>query len=264
MFKKIGLFLMGLLVTVFIATAPISSAQAAITYTVQPGDSLYLIGQKYGVSAAQLQQANGISGTTIYVGQKIYIPTGSSNGGQGIHTVVKGDTLYLIGQKYGVSYQEIQRLNNLGSSSIYPGQQLRIPTANASDRGSVSRSTNSVSNGELDLLARLITAEAQGESYTTQVAVGSVVLNRVKHKDFANTISGVIYEKSYGYYQFTPVMNGYINKPATDSARRAAQDAVNGWDPTKGAIYFFESDVTNTWLQSRPFAAKIGAFTFTY
>nr|WP_204615759.1 LysM peptidoglycan-binding domain-containing protein [Desulforadius tongensis] len=230
---------------------------AAATYTVQPGDSLYLIGKRYGVAVSQLQQANGIKGTTIYVGQKLTIPDGT---GGSVHTVKKGETLYLIGQKYGVSYKTIMRVNNLSSEVIYPGQKLRIPGSTAANRGSVNRP----SAGEMDLLARLISAEAQGESYKTQVAVGSVVLNRVKHENFPRTITGVIYDKSYGYYQFTPVMNGYINNPATSSARKAAEDAVNGWDPTNGALYFFESDVKNPWLQSRPFAAKIGAFTFTY
>lgn len=256
MFKKIGFILMGLLVTVFIASAPISSAEATTTYTVQRGDSLYFIGLKHGVSTAQIQQANGI-GTMIYPGQKLTIPTSSNNGGQGVYTVYKGDTLYLIAKKYGVSTQELQRLNNLSSSAIYPGQTLRIPTT-STDRGSVTRPAGNFSSSDMDLLARIISAEAQGEGYTTQVAVGAVILNRIGHKDFPNTIAGVVYEKSYGYYQFTPVENGFINKPATDSARRAAQDAVNGWDPSNGAIYFFESDVTNKWLQSRPFAAKMG------
>ncbi|MBO8138621.1 MAG: LysM peptidoglycan-binding domain-containing protein [Desulfotomaculum sp.] len=234
---------------------PVKDASAATTYTVQPGDSLYLISNKYGVSVSQLKQVNGLNSNVIYVGQKLTIPSSGSK----MYKVVKGDTLYLIGKKFGVSYKEIMRANNLSSTVIYPGQQLRIPTSLA-DRSNVNRP----SEREMDLLARLISAEAQGESYKTQVAVGAVVLNRVEHKDFPNTIAGVIYDRSYGYYQFTPVMNGFINNPATESAKRAARDAVNGWDPTNGAIYFFESDVKNTWLQSRPFAAKIGAFTFTY
>lgn len=259
MFKKIGLYLMGLAVSVLLV-APM--AEAAINYTVQPGDSLYLIGQRYGVNAWQLQQANGLTGTTIYPGQSLVIP--SSVDGQGTYTVTKGDTLFIIGTKYGVSYQEIMRLNNLSSTVIYPGQQLRIPVATTSSRGATYSTVGHVSASDLDLLARLITAEAQGEPYLAQVAVGAVVLNRVKHSDFPNTIAGVIYDTSYGYYQFTPVMNGYINRPATESAKRAAQDAINGWDPSNGAVYFFESDVRNSWLQSKPVAAQIGAFTFTY
>lgn len=261
MFKKIGLYLMGLAVAVLLVV-PVVQAEAASNYTVKPGDSLYIIGNKYGVSAWQLQQANGLANTTIYVGQNLVIPT--TAGGQGVYTVVKGDSLYTIATKHGVSHQELMRLNNLSNSIIYPGQQLRIPVAATTDRGAVNRATVNVATSDLDLLARLISSEAQGESYQAQVAVGAVVLNRVKHHDFPNTIAGVIYDKSHGYYQFTPVLNGYINRPATESSKKAAQDAVNGWDPTNGAVYFFESDVSNSWLQSKPFAARIGAFTFTY
>lgn len=261
MLKRIGLYLMGLAVAVLLV-APVVQAEAATNYTVQGGDSLYLIGNKYGVSAWQLQQANGLDSANIYAGQNLVIPT--ATGGQGSYTVAQGDSLYTIATKHGVSYQEIMRLNNLSSWLIYPGQQLRIPVATTTDRGAVERPTGNVSNSDLELLARLISSEAQGESYQAQVAVGAVVLNRVKHSDFPNTIAGVIYDQSHGYYQFTPVMNGFINRPATESATRAAQDAINGWDPTNGAVYFFESDVSNGWLQSKPFAAQIGAFTFTY
>ncbi len=253
--KKIGLFFAGF-VFMLLLSASAGYAEAA-SYTVQRGDSLYLIGQKYSVSASQIQQANGLTSTTIYAGQKLIIPAAN------VYTVQKGDSLYFIGQKYGVSYQEIMRENGLSSTAIYPGQQLRIPGAATADRGSTGRETT-ISSSDLDLLARLISAEAQGEPYTAQVAVGAVVLNRVANKDFPNSISGVIYQKSYGYYQFTPVENGFIYNSATNSAYNAAQDAFSGQDPTNGAIYFFESDVTNQWLQSRPFAAKIGAFTFTY
>ncbi|MTI79509.1 MAG: LysM peptidoglycan-binding domain-containing protein [Firmicutes bacterium] len=235
---------------------PTENAEAASTYTVQPGDSLYLIGKQYGVTASQLKQTNGLSGNTIYVGQRLTIPGGNS----GVHTVSKGETLFLIGKNYGVSYLEIMRTNNLNTAEIYPGQKLRIPAVSTTSRSSLNR----ISASDMDLLARLVSSEAQGESYKTQVAVGAVVLNRVDHNDFPSTIPGVVYDKSYGYYQFTPVLNGFINNPATNSSKKAAQDAVNGWDPTNGAIYFFESDVTNTWLQSKPLAARIGAFTFTY
>ncbi len=262
--RKIGLFFAGCMFSLLL-TVPVSGIEAATVYTVQKGDSLYLIGQKFGVSAAQIQQANGLSSSMIYPGQKLSIPGTSSS--SGVYTVQKGDSLYLIGKKYGLSYQEIMRANNLNSTLIYPGQQLRIPAGTTADRGAVNRTASAPANvaaNEFELLARLINAEAGGEPYTAQVAVGAVVLNRVSHPSFPNSISEVIYQKSDGFYQFTPVQNGYINVPPTDSARRAAQDAINGWDPTNGAIYFFESDVTNKWLQSRPFAAKIGAFTFTY
>lgn len=244
---------------------PVTDAEASTTHTVQRGESLWLIGNKYGVTVAQLQQTNGISGTTIYVGQRLVIPGGASTN-SGVHTVVRGDTLFLIGQRYGVSHQEIMRLNNLSSATIYPGQTLRIPAAAGTtvSRSTVRPNASNISAADLDLLARIISAEAQGEPYLAQVAVGAVVLNRVAHKDFPNTIHRVVYERTNGIYQFSPVQNGWINKPATESSRRAAVDALNGWDPTNGAIYFFESWVTNKFLVSRPVATRIGAFTFAY
>jgi len=117
---------------------------------------------------------------------------------------------------------------------------------------------------DLDLLARLITAEADNQPYVAKVAVGAVVVNRVKDSRFPNTISGVIYDKSYGYYQFTPVMNGMINKPASQEALRAAYDALNGVDPTNGALYFFDNTATNKWLWSKPIALRSGIMVFAY
>ncbi|MTI81377.1 MAG: LysM peptidoglycan-binding domain-containing protein [Firmicutes bacterium] len=264
--RNIGLFFAGLIAALFI-TIPLNNAEAATSYTVQKGDSLYLIGKAYGVSVEELQQANDITGTVIYVGQALTIPTADNNN---IHTVVEGDTLYLIGVEYGVDYQEIIRLNNLNSTEIYPGQQLRLPSTDITSRGNATTtptepSTGDVSPEEFDLFARIISAEAQGEPYNAQVAVGAVVLNRVASADFPNTITDVIYEKSYGFYQFSPVENGFINTPATDSAINAAKDALSGNDPTNGAIYFFETAVTtNKFLLARPVATQIGAFTFSY
>jgi spore germination cell wall hydrolase CwlJ-like protein len=111
----------------------------------------------------------------------------------------------------------------------------------------------------------LITAEADSESYLTKVAVGAVVLNRVRSGIFPNSIPGVIYQvDETGSYQFEPVLNGWINRPASEEARRAALDALNGVDPTNGALYFFESWVPNSWLQSRPVSLILDSFTFTY
>ena len=114
------------------------------------------------------------------------------------------------------------------------------------------------------MLARLITAEAQGEEYNAKVAVGAVVLNRVKSDTFANTIKDVIYEKINGYYQFTPVLNGWINKPANEDCIKAAKEALSGIDPTNGALFYFDDSTTNQWLLSRPVSVKIDNMIYTY
>ena len=125
---------------------------------------------------------------------------------------------------------------------------------------SSTNSSSSTSNSsDLNLLARLIYGEARGESYTGQVAVGAVVLNRVKHSSFPNTISGVIYQSG----AFDVVADGQINMTPNQTAINAARDALNGWDPSYGAIYYFNPNTaTNKWIWSRPHTVTIGSHRF--
>ncbi len=114
---------------------------------------------------------------------------------------------------------------------------------------------------DVQLLARAINGEARGETYEGQVAVGAVILNRVKNSSFPNTIAGVIYEPG----AFTAVSDGQINVPIEESSTvvKAAQDALNGWDPTGGAIYYFNPNTaTNSWIWSRPLIKTIGKHRF--
>lgn len=117
---------------------------------------------------------------------------------------------------------------------------------------------------DLDLLARLITAEAQGEPFEAQVAVGAVVMNRVKSSDWPNTIKGVIYQKIGEYYQFTPVVNGWINKPAQPEAIEAAKAAMKGSDPTNGAQFYYDDKCTNEWILAKPVSLRVGHMIFAY
>lgn len=124
---------------------------------------------------------------------------------------------------------------------------------------SSSSSNSSSYNSNLNLLARLIYGEARGESYTGQVAVGAVVMNRVRSSSFPNTISGVIYQSG----AFDVVKDGQINLSPDSTAKKAAQDALNGWDPTYGAIYYFNpATATNKWIWSRPMTVTIGKHRF--
>lgn len=114
---------------------------------------------------------------------------------------------------------------------------------------------------DLQLLARCVNGEARGESYTGQVAVAAVILNRVKHPSFPNTISGVIYQKG----AFTATVDGQINVPisADSSVYKACRDAMNGWDPTDGAIYYYNPQkTTNSWIYSREVVKVIGSHRF--
>ena len=114
---------------------------------------------------------------------------------------------------------------------------------------------------DIQLMARAINGEARGEPYEGQVAVGAVILNRVKSSQFPNTIAGVIYQPG----AFTAVSDGQINAPIDEGSTvyKAAQDAMNGWDPTGGCIYYFNpSTATNKWIWSRPLVKTIGKHRF--
>lgn len=122
-----------------------------------------------------------------------------------------------------------------------------------------SNSSNSTSNSDLNLLARAVYSEARGEPYVGQVAVAAVVLNRVKNSSFPNTISGVIYQPG----AFTAVADGQINLTPNQTAYNAARDALNGWDPSYGSIYYFNPNTaTSAWIWSRPHVITIGRHRF--
>jgi N-acetylmuramoyl-L-alanine amidase len=123
----------------------------------------------------------------------------------------------------------------------------------------ISTKAASSQSNNVNLLARLISAEARGEPYVGQVAVGAVVLNRVEHPSFPNSISGVIYQSG----AFSCVTDGQFDQPVAESAYRAARDALNGWDPSGGAIYYFNpSTATSKWIWSRPLILTIGKHRF--
>lgn len=122
-----------------------------------------------------------------------------------------------------------------------------------------SSSSNSTNTSDLNLLARVVYGEARGEPYTGQVAVAAVVLNRVRNSSFPNTISGVVYQSG----AFTAVSDGQINLTPNTTAYNAARDALNGWDPSGGAIYYFNPNTaTNAWIWSRPHIVTIGKHRF--
>lgn len=117
----------------------------------------------------------------------------------------------------------------------------------------------SATENNVYLLARIISAEARGEPYSGQVAVGAVILNRIEHPSFPDTLSGVIYQNG----AFTAIVDGQFNQPIADSAYRAARDALNGQDPSGGAIYYYNPDKTsNQWMRSRPVIKRIGSHLF--
>ena len=158
----------------------------------------------------------------------------------------------IYGAKTEAAVKRFQRNNGLTPDGI-------AGSATLAKIGISSQTTQTSSNNNVRLLAMLISGEARGETYEGQVAVGAVVLNRVKHSSFPNSIAGVIYQNG----AFTAVDDGQINMSPTDSCIKAARDALNGWDPSGGAIYYYNPvTATNQWIRSRPVIKKIGKHVF--
>ena len=166
-----------------------------------------------------------------------------------------GDIDGIYGPKTEEAVKYFQRKNGLTVDGVVGPATLRaLGMSTTGGETPASSQSNSV-----ELLARVISAEARGEPYSGQVAVGAVILNRVEHPSFPNTIAGVIYQPG----AFTCMVDGQFNEPVADSAYRAARDALNGADPSGGAIYYFNPDTaTSAWIWSRPLITVIGKHRF--
>ena len=163
----------------------------------------------------------------------------------------------IYGSQTVSAVKRFQQKNGLQVDGIAGPKTLSAMGITSSSSGTSGSSSSNSS--DVNLLARLIYGEARGESYTGQVAVGAVVMNRVRSSKFPNTISGVIYQSG----AFDAVSDGQINLTPDSTAKKAAQDAINGWDPTYGAIYYFNPNTaTNKWIWSRPMTVTIGKHRF--
>ncbi len=169
----------------------------------------------------------------------------------------KGTVDGIYGTKTRSAVIKFQKKHNVTADGVCGPVTLELiglPTGKDTSSGN-----NGYSSSDYQLLARLISAEARGEPYIGQVAVGAVVLNRVEHPSFPNSISGVIYQKN----AFTCINDGQFDKPVADSAYSAARDVLNGMDPSGGAIYYFNpSTATSKWIWSRPLIKTIGKHRF--
>lgn len=163
------------------------------------------------------------------------------------------------GSKTKAAVVYFQKKNGLTADGVVGTATLRaLGIASKSGTGGQG-GYGSYSSSDYNLLARVISAEARGEPYVGQVAVGAVILNRVEHPSFPNTIAGVIYQPG----AFTCLKDGQFNQPISSSAFRAAQDALNGWDPSNGAIYYYNPQTaTSGWIWSRPVLLTIGKHKF--
>lgn len=258
----------------FLSLTLSSQTAMAASYTVKPKDSLYKISVLFKTTVSTIKKTNRLKSNNITPGQKIQLNAKT-------YTVKKGDTLSKIAKKYKISLAKLKKANNKKNNLIKPGQKLLLPGIKTASKTSTPVSAKSLqapaaaskmtasskdvityTESELDLLARLITAEATGQPYKAMVGVGAVVINRVQSKEWPDNISEVINHVAGGYYQFTPVKNGYIKKPASALAVKAAKAALNGSDPSNDAMFYFDDSSTNNWLWSKPITARYGAMVF--
>lgn len=171
----------------------------------------------------------------------------------------KGSVDGIFGSKTREAVKYFQRKNGLTPDGIVGNKTLKALGMPTSSSSSSSSQSGTYSDADVQLLARLIYGEARGESYVGQVAVGAVVMNRIKSASFPNSMSGVIYQS----YAFTAVADGQINLTPNATARKAAQDAINGWDPTNGALYYYNpATATSSWIFSRQTTITIGNHVF--
>ena len=159
-----------------------------------------------------------------------------------------------------LSVKGFQRKNGLSVDGIAGNATLAALGINPNQVSPPSNpGGSSANNQDVLLLARLINGEARGEPYEGQVAVGAVVLNRVRDSRFPSTIAGVIYQPG----AFTAIVDGQINAQLQDTSMKAAKDALNGWDPSDGAVYYFNpATATSSWIWSRPLIKVIGKHRF--
>lgn len=162
----------------------------------------------------------------------------------------------IYGSKTLSAVKKFQSKNGLTADGIAGPKTLAAMGITSSSNNTTSSASN---KNDLTLLSKVIYSEARGEPYKGQVAVGAVVLNRVASSSFPNTIAGVVYQSG----AFDAVSDGQINLQPDETARKAAQDAINGWDPTSGCIYYFNpATATSKWIWSRPQVITIGKHIF--
>ncbi|GEM_PF-570870 len=226
------------------ATEPLSDAIHSFRWLISQPVAAESLG---AVSAG----SDGILTASLHGGgQEESVPV---QGGSWTYTVKRGDSLYSIAQRFGHTVEKLRSYNGLSTNNLRIGQRLTIPPA------SQAQKSNTLAGGDVDMLARLIHAEAQAEPYTGKVAVGAVVLNRTRAPGFPNSVAGVIYQP----LAFESVSNGWFYRAAASTSYQAARAAVSGWDPTGGAIYFFNPSKTrNRFIWSRKIVLQIGNHVF--
>lgn len=205
----------------------------------------------------------------VYYGSQAEAVSRIGSQGQEVRTIqdklkrwgyYRGEIDGIFGEETQAAVIKFQEINGLTADGVVGTATLAALGMGGNNIGSNNSSGyGGFTKSELDLLARIISAEARGEPYEGQVAVGAVILNRMEHPSFPNTLSGVIYQPG----AFSCLYDGGVNASVADSAYQAARDAINGSDPSGGAIYYYNPvKSTNQWIFSRPVITVIGEHRF--
>jgi N-acetylmuramoyl-L-alanine amidase len=188
--------------------------------------------------------------TGLILSMSAFTLNGTTEAATTTHKVQSGESYWKIASKYGVPVNSLLKANNKTGSLLHAGTNLVIPNT-------------TVTAAEKDLVARLIHAEAKGESYAGKVAVATVIFNRVASPDFPNTINGVVNQVSNGHYAFTPVQNGAIKKAADASSKQAVNEALAFIGQGNGSLFFYNPDTAvSKWIFSREVTVTIGNHRF--
>lgn len=248
--------------TLVVSTMLPATAMAAATpgtVTAQRGQSLWKIARANHTTVSALEAANPtVNPANLLIGTRLQLPSTA-------YTVQPGDTLWLAARKFGVSLAALEAANpNANGWDLLVGTQLTLPTAKTSTAGNAV-ATNSTSSTAQYWMARIISAEARGESYNAQVGVGDVVWHREISAKYPDTVKSVVFQITNGHYQFTPVLNGSIYATPTASAVQAAAEVLQTHkDLVPGALVFYTPSKTpaSSWVRTQPVIGSIGSMVF--
>ncbi|GLG00548.1 cell wall hydrolase SleB [Alicyclobacillus hesperidum subsp. aegles] len=251
----------------------VSTAMAA-TVKVAPGQSLWSIAHRAGISVQSIEAANpGMDPMNLQVGATVQVPSPTA------YVVKPGDTLFTVGRRYGVTLSAMLAANpQVNPQNLQIGSTIRVPITSAQTTPTTNgtRQANQAVNAHvaaptsdttsnLYWLEHVINAEAGGESLQAQIAVGDVIMHRIAAGGYGNTVQQVVFQVSNGHYQFTSVANGYIYTAPNSSSITAAEDVLQkGQDLVPGALVFYNPAETpaGSWVRQQPVIRQIGNLVF--
>lgn len=247
--RLVILIMASLLLTVILPQVALAG-----TCTVKPGDTLYNLAVANGITVQDIIADNKLNSNIIYPGQVLYLRDNPN-----AYTIQPGDTLWIVASQFGTTVGALRQANGIWNDMLYVGQKIIIPGQTARP-SQASRVASAVDESDLSLLARIVYAEARGETVEGQVAVAAVILNRTRNSGFPNNVAGVVYQPG----AFESLLDGQFNLTPDNRAYQAARQALAGWDPSNGALYFWNpnANITSTWIWTRTIVARIGNHVF--